>query len=52
MQPGGRLEQFLVAGEGRGEAACASRHTLDMRPAAGKGVLQEIAGEVFGPSAK
>ena len=48
----GRLEKFLVGGEGRGEAARPGSDALDVRPAPREGVLQESLGEVFGPGGK
>jgi hypothetical protein len=44
-QPGGCLEKVFVFCEGGGEAAGACGHASDVRPAPGKCVLQEVAGE-------
>lgn len=52
MQSGGRLERFFVGAEGGGEAAGPGGYALDMCPAAGKRVLQEVAGEGLGPGGK
>jgi hypothetical protein len=52
VQPRGCLEEFSIGGGRWSEAACPGGHALDMGPAPRKGVLQEVAGEVFGPGGK
>src|SRR5271165_7102978 len=52
VQPRGRLEELFIGTEGGLEAACAGGHALDVRPAPGKRLLQEVAGEDFGPGGK
>ena len=49
VQPGGGFEQFGVRPENRRQAACPGGDALDMRPAAGQGLLEECPGEPFAP---
>ena len=52
VQPRGRLELVLIGTKGGGKAAGAGGNALNVRPAARKCVLQEVAGEGFGPGGK
>ena len=49
VQPRGRLQEFGVRAENRCQAACPRGHALDVRPAAGEGILEGCPGELFGP---
>jgi hypothetical protein len=49
VQPGGGFEQIGVRAENRCQAACPGGGALDLRPAAGKRLLQECPGQRFGP---
>ena len=45
VQPGGGFEQIGVGADGRREAARAGGDSLDVGPAAGKGIGEESAGQ-------
>jgi hypothetical protein len=49
VQPRGGLQETGVRAENRCQAACPCGDALDVRPAAGEGLLQECLGEMFGP---
>jgi hypothetical protein len=47
VQPRGGLQQIGVRDENGRQAACPGGDTLDVRPAAGEGLLQEFLGELL-----
>ena len=49
VQPRGGLQQIGVRAENRCQAACPGGDALDVRPAAGQGLLQEFPGELSRP---
>ena len=49
VQPRGGVHEIGVRTENGCQGACPRGHTLDMRPAAWEGLLQERLGEMFGP---
>jgi len=49
VQPRGRFQESGVSAENRYQAACPRGDALDVRPAAGEGLLEECPGELFGP---
>jgi hypothetical protein len=49
VQPGGGFQQIGVRAENRCQAACPGGDALDVRPAAGQGVVEECPGELFAP---
>jgi len=49
VQPRGGLQEIGVSAENGCQAACSRSDALDVRPAAGEGLLQKCLGEIFGP---
>ena len=49
VQPRGGFQEIGVRAENRCQAACPRGDALDVRPAAGEGLLEECLGEMFGP---
>jgi hypothetical protein len=49
VQPRGGFQQIGVIAEHGCQAACPRGDALDVRPAAGEGLLQECPGEILGP---
>jgi hypothetical protein len=49
VQPRGGFQEIGVSAENRRQAACPGGDALDVRPAAGEGLLEERLGELFGP---
>jgi hypothetical protein len=49
VQPGGGFEQVGVRAEHRCQATCPFGDTLDVRPAARRGFLEEYPGELLRP---
>ena len=49
VQPRGGFQEIGVRAENRCQAACPRGDALDVRPAAGEGLLEECPGEMFGP---
>jgi len=49
VQPPGGFQESGVRAENRYQAACPRGDALDVRPAAGEGLLEERPGEMFGP---
>jgi hypothetical protein len=49
VQPCGGLQEIGVRAEDGGQVACPRGDALDVRPAAGEGLLQECLRELFGP---
>jgi hypothetical protein len=49
VQPGGGFQQVGVRAENRCQAACSAGDALDVRPAAGQGLLEEFPGELLRP---
>ena len=49
VQPGGGFQQIGVRAENGCQAAGPGGDALEVRPAAGKGLLQECPGELFAP---
>ena len=52
VQPGGGFQQIGVRAENRRQAAGPGGDALDVRPAAGKRLLQERPGQLFGPGSQ
>jgi hypothetical protein len=52
VQPRGGFQEIGVRAENRCQAACPRGDTLDVRPAAGNGLLQERLGEMFRPGSQ
>ena len=49
VQPGGGFDQVGIRAENRRQAACPGGDALDVRPAAGKRLLQKSPSELFAP---
>ena len=49
VQPRGGLQQIGVRAENGCQAACPGGNALDVRPAAGQGLLHECLGELLRP---
>jgi len=49
VQPGSGFQEIAVSTENSRQAACPRGDALDVRPAAGEGLLEECPGEMFGP---
>jgi len=49
VQPGGGFQEIGVRAENSCQAVCPGGDALDVRPAAGQGLLEECPGEMFGP---
>jgi len=49
VQPGGGFQQLGVRAENGCQAACPGGDALDVRPAAGQGLLEEFPGELLRP---
>ena len=49
VQPRRGFQEIGIRAENGCQAACPRGDALDVRPAAGQGLLQERLGEVFGP---
>ena len=49
VQPGGGFQQIGVRAENGCQAACPGGDALDVRPAAGQGLLEECPGELLRP---
>ena len=43
------FQEIGISAENRCQAACPRGHALDVRPAAGQGLLEECLGEMLGP---
>ena len=49
VQPRGGFQEIRIGAENGCQAACLGGDALDVRPAAGQGLLQECLGEMFRP---
>ena len=49
VQPRGGFQEIGIRAENGCQAACPRGDALDVRPAAGQGLLEECLGEMFGP---
>ena len=49
VQPRRGFQEIGISAENRRQAACPRGHALDVRPAAGQGLLEEFPGELFAP---
>jgi hypothetical protein len=49
VQPCGGFQQFGVSAKNGCQAACSVGDALDVRPAAGQGLLEEFPGELLRP---